>query len=46
MTSTPPPSRHLQRGDHQSALLNQLRECALASVDDPNITLAIFEVER
>ena len=30
-------------GDDQSALLNQLRERALASVDDPNTTLAIFE---
>jgi hypothetical protein len=39
----PPPSRHPQRGDHQSALLNQLRERALASVDDPNTRLAIFE---
>ncbi|HEY6683111.1 MAG TPA: hypothetical protein VI030_09065, partial [Propionibacteriaceae bacterium] len=29
--------------DDQSALLNQLRERALASVDDPNTTLAIFE---
>jgi hypothetical protein len=40
MTSTP--STH-QRGDDQLALLNQLRERALASVDDPNSTLAIFE---
>jgi len=38
-----PPSRHLQRGEDQSALLNQLRQRALASVDDPNTTLAIFE---
>ena len=30
-------------GEDQSALLNQLRERALASVDDPNTTLAIFE---
>jgi len=30
-------------GDDQSALLNQLRERALASVDDPNTTLATFE---
>ena len=30
-------------GDDQSALLNQLRQRALASVDDPNTTLAIFE---
>jgi hypothetical protein len=30
-------------GDDQSALLNQLRERALASVDDLNTTLAIFE---
>jgi hypothetical protein len=30
-------------GDDQSALLNQLGERALASVDDPNTTLAISE---
>ena len=30
-------------GDDQSALLNQLRERALASIDDPNTTLATFE---
>src|SRR6476659_8091005 len=30
-------------GEDQSALLNQLRQRALASVDDPNTTLAIFE---
>jgi hypothetical protein len=30
-------------GDDQLALLNQLRERALASVDDPNTTLAISE---
>jgi hypothetical protein len=44
MPSTPShPVAISNAGDDQSALLNQLRERALASVDDPNTTLAIFE---
>jgi hypothetical protein len=39
----PPPSRHLQRGGRSVGPAQLLREWALASVDDPNTTLAIFE---
>ena len=46
MTSTPSTQSPAPTRGTQSALFNQLRERALASVDDPNTTLAIFEWER